>query len=68
MRVLLQVNCIPAGMITIVTKGDGALMAGSTVFVAGLEGTLSTPQCRTFRISATVFNQPKHSSIRFLFL
>jgi hypothetical protein len=37
MRVLLQVNCIPAGMVTIVTKGDGALMTGSAVFLAALE-------------------------------
>lgn len=29
--------------------------------------TLKIPRCLTLRISAIVFNQPKHSSIRFLF-
>jgi hypothetical protein len=32
-----------------------------------LQCTLLTPRCRTFLIRAIVFNQPKHSSIRFLF-
>jgi hypothetical protein len=32
-----------------------------------IQFTLQTPRCRTFRRSAMVFNQPKHSSIRFLF-
>jgi hypothetical protein len=30
--------------------------------------TLRTPRCRTFRNSAIVFSQPKHSSTRLLFL
>jgi hypothetical protein len=30
--------------------------------------TLKIPRCRTFRNSAIVFSQPKHSSTRFLFL
>jgi hypothetical protein len=33
-----------------------------------IQCTLHTPRRRTFRISAMVFSQPKHSSIRFLFL
>ena len=33
-----------------------------------IQSTLQTPRWRTFRISPIVFNQPKHSSIRFLFL
>ena len=32
-----------------------------------IQSTRHTPRCRTLRINAIVFNQPKHSSIRFRF-
>jgi len=32
-----------------------------------IQPTFSIPRCRTFRISAIVFSQPKLSSIRFRF-
>jgi hypothetical protein len=33
-----------------------------------VQSTLQIPRCRSLRISAMVFNQPKHFSILFLFL
>jgi hypothetical protein len=50
----------------------GGQVAHSHQIVSGagagsIQCTLLTPRCRTFRMSAIVFSQPKHSSIRFLF-
>jgi hypothetical protein len=43
------------------------IVSGSAQAKVNIQCTLQTPRCRTLRISAIVFSQPKHSSIRLLF-
>jgi len=53
----------------VVTEGECWLqLLESAAAKVKTHPTFKIPRCRTFRNSAIVFSQPKHSSTRFLFL